>query len=107
MSESKREAQVLVNGKLAGILSECSYGHFVFQYDEEYLKSGSPIGRHFPLTPKPFEHPELHPLFDNLASEGWLRRVQSENSNVDLDDTFGLLLANGKSLIGALSIIPK
>ncbi len=50
MSELKSEAQVLVNGELAGILSEYKNDkskRIVFQYDNDYLKFGSPIGWHF------------------------------------------------------------
>jgi serine/threonine-protein kinase HipA len=109
MSKLKREAQVIVNRKLAGILSEYKNDKskcIVFQYDVDYLKFGSPIGRHFPLTTEKFEWDELPPFFDNLASEGWLRKMQCERSTIDNGDTFGLLLGNGAELIGAISIIP-
>jgi len=109
MKESKRKAQVFVNGILAGILSEYKNDigqRIVFQYDTEYLIFGSPIGSHLPLTPRAFEWNELPPFFENLASEGWLREVQSKKCNLDIEDTFGLLLENGEELIGALSILP-
>lgn len=109
METINRQAKILVNGIFAGLLSEYSPGstqRFIFQYDTNYLSTGCPIGRHFPLTEIPFESEGLHPFFDNLASEGWLRRMQCEQSELDDSDTFGLLLANGKSLIGAISIIP-
>ena len=104
-----REAQILVNGSVAGILSEYKRNNderIVFQYDEAYLKEGSPIGRHFPLTTEKFEWDELPPFFENLASEGWLRKMQCERAGIDHGDTFGLLLANSAELIGAISIIP-
>jgi serine/threonine-protein kinase HipA len=109
MQELNREAQILVNGRLAGILSEyknCKSVHIIFQYEEDYISSGSPIGYYFPLTTAPFEWNELPPFFENLASEGWLRKVQCEKYDIAHEDTFGLLLANGKELIGALSITP-
>ena len=102
----RRDAKVLVNGVLAGILSEYTEGEnkrVSFKYDEDYLAYGSPIGSRFPLILAPFYWDEF---FENLASEGWLRKTQCEQSGVDMDDTFGLLLANGKELIGALSITP-
>jgi len=70
------------------------------------LKDGSPIGRHFPLTTAKFEWDQLPSFFENLASEGWLRKMQCERSGIDNQDTFGLLLANGEELIGAISILP-
>lgn len=109
MSESKRKAQVLVNGKLAGILSEYKNDkskRLVFQYDVDYLKFGSPIGKYLPLTTTKFDWDELPPFFENLASEGWLRKMQCERAGINHEDTFGLLLANGAELIGAISIIP-
>jgi serine/threonine-protein kinase HipA len=105
----RRDAKVLVNKVLAGILSEYTEGEnkwVSFKYEEGYLANGSPIGSRFPLTSAPFCWDELPPFFENLASEGWLRKIQCEQSGVDMDDTFGLLLANGKELIGALSITP-
>jgi serine/threonine-protein kinase HipA len=104
-----REAKVLVNGRGAGILSEYKNNkdeRIVFKYDEAYMKDGSPIGRNFPLTLAPFEWSTLPPFFENLASEGWLRKVQCERAGIENEDTLGLLLANGTELIGAISIVP-
>tara|TARA_B110000467_G_C18161932_1_gene390116 strand:+ start:78 stop:482 length:405 start_codon:yes stop_codon:yes gene_type:complete len=109
MLKLNREAKILVNGHLAGVLSEFKEHKNVritFQYDEDYLKNGSPIGYHIPLKQTPFEWNELPYLFQNLASEGWLRKTQCEEGNINNEDTLGLLLANGKNLIGALAIIP-
>ena len=54
----------------------------------------------------PFEWDKLPSLFHNLTSEGLLREIQCEHDEIDTENTLGLLLANGKELIGALSIIP-
>tara|TARA_R110001592_G_scaffold192882_1_gene439980 strand:+ start:38951 stop:39289 length:339 start_codon:yes stop_codon:yes gene_type:complete len=108
MLKLNREALILVNGKLAGVLSEYKEGkkeRIVFQYEDSYLKSGSPIGSPFPLSPLPFEWDELPNFFHNLASEGWLRKVQCKRDSLENEDTLGLLLKNGKELIGALSIV--
>ena len=110
MSHVNRKAKVFANGVLAGTLEECineKSSAFVFQYTIDYLKDGSPIGFHFPLTATPYEFHELPPFFSNLASEGWLKEIQCEQGEIDRDDIFGLLLANGKELIGALSIVPN
>ncbi|PKH88320.1 HipA N-terminal domain-containing protein [Colwellia sp. Bg11-28] len=110
MSHVNRKAKIFVNGVLAGTLEECineKVSTFVFQYVIDYLKgAGSPIGFHFPLTATPYEFNELPPFFSNLASEGWLKEIQCNQGGVDQDDIFGLLLANGKEIIGALSIVP-
>ncbi|PKH85423.1 HipA N-terminal domain-containing protein [Colwellia sp. Bg11-28] len=107
MSNKNRKANIFVNSDLAGTLEEFKSeknSAFVFQYTDDYLKKGSPIGFRFPLTVTPYEFDELPPFFLNLASEGWLKKIQCEQGGIDPDDTFGLLLANGKELIGALSI---
>jgi serine/threonine-protein kinase HipA len=109
MSHINRKAKIFVNGVLAGTLEECineKVNTFVFQYAIDYLKEGSPIGFHFPLTDTPYEFNELPPFFTNLASEGWLKEIQCKQGGVNGDDIFGLLLANGKELIGAVSIVP-
>lgn len=108
MSHIKRRANILVNGVLAGSLTEYKNGNsenYVFQYLADYISAGSPIGFHFPLTETPYKFDELPPFFLNLASEGWLKKIQCEKGGINEDDIFGLLLANGKELIGALSII--
>ena len=61
----------------------------------------------FPLTTTTFEWDELPSFFENLASEGWLRKALCEQSDIAYEDTLGLLLANGMELVGALSIIPN
>lgn len=98
-----------MNGTLAGTLVELQKDKgdvYIFHYNSGYLITGSPIGFRFPLTSTPYEFDGLPPFFSNLASEGWLKKAQCERGGIDPDDTFGLLLANGKELIGALSIVP-
>lgn len=110
MSHKNRKAKIFVNSVLAGTLEEFKSektSAFVFQYTNGYLNNGSPIGFRFPLTDTPYEFDELPPFFSNLASEGWLKKVQCERGGIDPDDIFGLLLANGEKLIGALSIIQE
>lgn len=112
MDKIKRERVGLVwaNGRLAGTLSEVSDGlrfEYQFQYDRDYLKDGSPIGHHFPLQEAPYVSDVLPPFFENLTSEGWIRSYQSAKARTDKQDSFGLLLANGRDLIGAVSITPQ
>lgn len=112
MNKIRRERVGLVwaNGRLAGTLSEVSDGlrfEYRFQYDPNYLQNGSPIGHHFPLQEQPFISDVLPPFFENLTSEGWIRRYQSAKARTDKQDSFGLLLANGRDLIGAVSVTPQ
>lgn len=109
MPHVNRKANILVNGVLAGTLEECinnNKSNFIFQYSGAYLQGGSAIGYRFPLREAAYEFDGLPPFFSNLASEGYLKEIQCTQGRIDPEDTFGLLLANGRELIGALSIVP-
>jgi serine/threonine-protein kinase HipA len=109
MLKLNRRGLIQANGVFAGVISEytdLNKEEFVFEYDHDYLKNGSPIGHHYLLTSTPYITNHLPPFFSNLVSEGWLRGHQSKKANISKDDCFGLLLANGSELIGAISVIP-
>lgn len=110
--KANRVASIFVNSVKAGTLAEYREPHdlsarefYTFTYTEEYLKHGTPIGHHFPLTTVPYEFDALPPFFTNLLSEGWLRTHQAQNARLDKSDEFGLLCANGEELIGAVSVV--
>ena len=104
-TNTNRVAQVFYNGRLAGTLAETS-GGFEFTYDDDYLAGGTPIAFSLPLQEAPFRHTRLPGFFENLASEGWLRKLQSQEQKIDENDRFGLLLMNGRDLVGAVTIAP-
>ena len=52
-----------------------------------------------------FKRIRLHPFFDNLCAEGWLKNAQARALGLRRDDRFSLLLAFGTNLAGAVSII--
>lgn len=109
MLKLNRRGLIRANGIIAGVISEYTdlkKEEYVFEYDHHYLANGSPIGHHYPLTSAPYITDHLPPFFSNLVSEGWLREHQSKKANISKDDYFGLLLANGNELIGAISVIP-
>jgi len=101
-----RIAAVYYKDRYAGELVELDNGHFRFTYDQGYLKQGPSIAFRFPLTEVPYEYPNLPPFFENLASEGWLRRVQAKSQGISEADTFGLLLNNGRDMVGAVTLLP-
>jgi serine/threonine-protein kinase HipA len=107
-----RVATVFVNNNRAGELIELTDGtlsgreSYRFSYDKDYLAGGVPIGHHLPLSKEVFNYDILPPFFTNLLSEGWLRKHQSEKARLDKNDEFGILCANGKELIGAVSVHP-
>ena len=91
----------------AGILSQEAGGRCVFTYDESYLQSSLPaISYTLPLRAEPhLSEYGLHPFFDNLCAEGWLKNAQARALGLRRDDRFALLLAFGTDLAGAVSII--
>jgi serine/threonine-protein kinase HipA len=101
-----RKADVLVNGKLAGHLSETEAG-YVFLYDEIYLQQpkAEAVSLTLPLTNKAYSSNTMLPFFDGLIPEGWLLDVAEHNWKLDARDRMGLLLACCKDCIGAVSII--
>ncbi|MCY3826316.1 MAG: HipA domain-containing protein [Candidatus Dadabacteria bacterium] len=91
----------------AGILSQEAGGRCVFTYDESYLQSPFPaISYTLSLRAEPhLSEYGLHPFFDNLCAEGWLKNAQMRALDLRKDDRFELLLAFGTDLAGAVSVI--
>ncbi|MEX1216477.1 HipA N-terminal domain-containing protein [Saccharospirillum sp.] len=101
-----RQAMVYFHGRLAGMLREEDNGQFTYAYDPRYLIDGEPIAFSIPLSADSYRWDELPPFFSGLVSEGWLRQLQAQYQHVDEQDSFGLLLANGRDLVGAVSVLP-
>ena len=101
-----RQADVLMNEKLAGHLSETEEG-YVFVYDGNYLDNTDsiPVSLTLPLQEKSYKQNVLFPFFDGLIPEGWLLAVAEQNWKLSRRDRMGLLLACCKDCIGAVSII--
>jgi serine/threonine-protein kinase HipA len=91
----------------AGILRQEPSGRCVFTYDPTYLEARHPAVA-FTLPRQEASHvceAGLHPFFDNLVAEGWLRNAQARALKVDPNDRFALLLAFGRDCAGAVSVI--
>ena len=92
----------------AGLLQQEPGGRCVFTYDRAYLRSErpEPIAHTLPLRPEPFySEGGLHPFFDNLVAEGWLRSAQARALGADPENRLALLLGFGRDLVGAVSVI--
>ncbi len=101
-----RTAQVLYNGRLAGVLSK-EGKTYRFTYDKSYLATAGsrPVSLTLPLQEAPFESDVLFPPFLNRLSEGANKAIQSRLLKIDENDYFGLLLATaGGDGIGPLTI---
>lgn len=92
---------------LAGELRQERDRSCIFTYDDGYRASGAPAIAHtLPLRAGPYvSEAGLHPFFDNLVAEGWLRNAQARALRVSHDDRFALLLAFGRDCAGAVSVI--
>jgi serine/threonine-protein kinase HipA len=99
--------KVYYNTTYAGELRQEPGGRCVFTYDPSYLAAGNPaIAFTLPRQEAPHvSEPGLHPFFDNLVAEGWLRNAQARALKVDPDDRFALLLAFGRDCAGAVSVV--
>ncbi len=97
-----RKVKVLLYGKFCGVLSQSSQG-FTFEYDANY--KGRSLSMSMPLDKGWFDSKELHPFFLSLAPEGWLKKRYSELQRIDENDPLGMLLSNGKNLLGAVQLL--
>jgi serine/threonine-protein kinase HipA len=101
-------ANVYLRDTLAGVLERHSSDRYSFQYLTEYLTSPrpSPIACAFPLRTEPYFSRYLHPFFDNLILEGWLLSYAEKIFHIDKKNRFAILMAIGRSTVGAVSIRP-
>lgn len=99
--------KVYYNDLFAGELRQEPGGRCVFTYDPAYLEGKHPaIAFTLPPRAAPYTSEQgLHPFFDNLVAEGWLRNAQARALKVNPSDRFALLLAFGHDCAGAVSII--
>src|SRR5271156_3794068 len=99
--------RVYYNELYAGELRQEPSGRCVFTYDATYLQAKHPaIAFTLPLQAAPYICERgLHPFFDNLVAEGWLRNAQARALRDDPSNRFALLLAFGHDCAGAVSII--
>lgn len=101
-----RTAQVLYNGKLAGILSKHT-GAYQFFYDRNYMTTAGnrPVSLTMPFQEAPYESDVLFPAFVNMLSEGSNKAIQNKLLKIDEKDYFSLLLATaGSETIGPITI---
>ncbi len=93
-------------GFYAGDLKREPSGRCIFAYDQAYLEAYRPdIAFTLPRSGEPYiSENGLHPFFDNLVAEGWLRNAQARAIGTSPDDRFDLLLAFGHDCAGGVSV---
>src|ERR1700747_1124406 len=89
----------------AGELRQEAGGRCIFSYDPTYLERQRPaIAFTLPLQAAPhITEQGLHPFFDNLVAEGWLRNAQARALKIDTSNRFALLLPFGHYCGGAVA----
>jgi serine/threonine-protein kinase HipA len=99
--------RIYYNDLFAGELRQEPGERCVFTYDSTYLEAGHPsIAFSLPCQAPPHICEQgLHPFFDNLVAEGWLRNAQARALKVNPDNRFALLLAFGHDCAGAVTVI--
>jgi serine/threonine-protein kinase HipA len=100
-----RSAEILFKDNVAGILEETATGGSRFTYTTGW---NTEIGCCFPVSRREHEWKQgLHPFFQHLGPEGWLRDKQAHVAHIQEQDDFGLLLRFGADCIGAVSVRGK
>jgi serine/threonine-protein kinase HipA len=100
----RRRVKVLLYGEVVGHLSQDEQG-YLFEYLPGYM--GPALSLSLPVAQGAFRREKLHPYFASLAPEGWLKKRYSQLQQLDEHDLFGILIHNGKNLIGAVQIIAE
>ena len=97
-----RSAEVLFKDAVAGSLEETANGGTRFTYSANWR---TPIACCFPVERREHEwQTGLHPFFQHLGPEGWLRQRQARVAHIAEEDDFGLLLRYGADCIGAVGV---
>ena len=98
----QRSARILFKDQFAGTLTETSTGGTLFTYDPAWVET---IACCFPITRREYQWSQgLHPFFQHLGAEGWLREQQARITHTSEEDDLGLLLRYGSDCIGAVSV---
>jgi serine/threonine-protein kinase HipA len=101
---AQRAAEVVYKGSLAGTLEETAAGGTRFIYGAGWA---DPIACALPVTRREHEWANgVHPFFQHLGPEGWLRQQQAYVAHIQEQDDFGLLLQFGADCIGAVGVRP-
>ena len=102
--QTKKRSNVFYKGIFCGELIE-NDGNYTFKYDESYIDNKYPaISHNFPLQAVEFQsvYKLLHPFFENLTSEGWLRQYQANALKTSEKKKFTILTHFGFDIAGAV-----
>ena len=98
----RRRVEVWLYGEPVGELRQDIDG-YEFSYRADYI--GPPLSLSLPVRVGRFRSQTLPPFFSSLAPEGWLKKRYSQLQQRDEHDLLGMLIDNGKNLIGAVQLV--
>ena len=100
---------VLLNGRLVGVLRRDSTGAIDFQYARDWLdwKSTFPVSLSLPLREDRYIGSPVINVFDNLLPDSdAIRKRVAERVGAGGTDAYSLLTALGHDCVGALQFLP-
>lgn len=101
-----RRGRVLLAGRFAGVLDELPGARTRFTYAPAYVTDAQarPLAPTMRLRDEPYERDGLHTYFANLLPQGALLELKARTHSLSASDAFGLLLALGADLPGAVEV---
>ncbi len=97
-----RRAEILSKDQVAGTLEETAGGGTRFIYAPKWWTQ---IACSLSILQREHEWAQgVHPFFQHLGPEGWLRETQARVAHIAEEDDFGLLLRYGADCIGAVGV---
>ena len=97
-----RTAEILFKDQVAGTLEETAGGGTRFIYAPKWQTQ---IACTLSILQREHEWAQgVHPFFQHLGPEGWLRETQARVAHIAEEDDFGLLLRYGADCIGAVGV---
>ena len=100
---------IYIQGIYAGELEKRGEQSYVYTYDEAYRNDVRlpALCLNMPKSQAKYESKCLFPVFANMLSEGYNRRLQSRTMRIEEDDDFALLAAAAQyDTIGAITVKP-
>jgi len=100
---------VLLNGRMVGVLRRATSGAIDFQYDQQWLdwEHTFAVSLSLPLREDRYIGDPVVAVFDNLLPDNDdIRRALAERKHADGIDPYSLLAAIGRDCVGALQFVP-
>ena len=104
-----KKLAVYIQGVYSGLLVQLSRHDYEFRYDESYRVNPAwpSLCLNMPKSKATYRSKHLFPIFTNMLSEGYNRRLQGRVLHIDERDDFALLSATAQyDTIGAITVKP-